>query len=343
MRRRLPPTDADTAAVLRHYDVGPPLTCTASGGTANVNALVTTGQGTFFLRRRNPKYTGPDVLDFDHRLQKHLARRGMCTPLALTTRDGGSWVRLDESVYELYPYTEGHGHDRESLAQIVDAARQLARFHVATADFDGRAQKQWPRYDSPALIVEGLREAWARAASSGERGRIGWLFEQVDRLAACLPDALYQSLPACVIHGDYHPGNLKFRGDAVVGVFDLDWATRQPRARDLADGLWFSAARRRTDIDDRDIASLTQAPELDTDRSIAFLRAYLEFGRIEEAELQALPDFMRARWLYCRVAGMSKVPEEQRVAFLLHEVEGPLRVLDEGGDELVRGLSALLG
>ncbi|MFQ6099123.1 MAG: phosphotransferase, partial [Armatimonadota bacterium] len=156
-----------------------------------------------------------------------------------------------------------------------------------------------------------------------------------------LPDALYASLPACVIHGDYHPANLKFRGDEVVGIFDLDWATLQPCARDLADGLLFFAARRRTDIDDRDIASLTQAPQIDIERSLVFVDAYLQCGSIENAEIAALPEFMRARWLYCRAAGMAKVEPPRRVAFLLNEIEGPLRWLDEHKEEFTSQLSRL--
>ncbi|MFQ6098228.1 MAG: phosphotransferase, partial [Armatimonadota bacterium] len=174
----------DVQRVLAHYDVGDAYGVTADGGgTANANFLVRTPARTLFLRRRNPRYTAPDMLEFDHRLQQHLACAGLCTPLAIPTRDGNTWLRLDDSVYELYPYVEGHCHDRQNVAQVADAARHLARFHAATAGFDTRGQKRWPRYDSPSLIREALREAWGLASSDEQRARIGWLCEQTERLA----------------------------------------------------------------------------------------------------------------------------------------------------------------
>jgi homoserine kinase type II len=46
-------------------------------------------------------------------------------------------------------------------------------------------------------------------------------------------------MPQIVIHCDYHPGNLKFEGDRVTGLFDFDWAKVDWRAFDVALAVWY--------------------------------------------------------------------------------------------------------
>jgi homoserine kinase type II len=48
-----------------------------------------------------------------------------------------------------------------------------------------------------------------------------------------------RSLPEMVIHCDYHPGNLKFSGQAISGLFDFDWSKIDLRAFDLGLALWY--------------------------------------------------------------------------------------------------------
>jgi homoserine kinase type II len=42
-----------------------------------------------------------------------------------------------------------------------------------------------------------------------------------------------------VIHCDYHPGNLKFKGSQVVGLFDFDWSKIDYRCFDVALALFY--------------------------------------------------------------------------------------------------------
>jgi homoserine kinase type II len=42
-----------------------------------------------------------------------------------------------------------------------------------------------------------------------------------------------------VIHCDFHPGNLKYDGDQVVGLFDFDWSKMDARSFDVALALWY--------------------------------------------------------------------------------------------------------
>jgi homoserine kinase type II len=43
-----------------------------------------------------------------------------------------------------------------------------------------------------------------------------------------------ENLPVIPIHGDYHPGNLKWADDQVVAIFDFDWSKMDLRLFDVA-------------------------------------------------------------------------------------------------------------
>ena len=319
----------EVGTILAHYEVGglvaPP---DSGGGTANANLKIVTGSGAYFLKRRNPKYAQERFVAFDHALMEHLAPYGVPTPLAVVSRAGKRWLRLGEDVYELFPYHRGGPHDRRAPAELASAGRALARYHRAARDFAPPPGKDWPRYDDPRLIREGIEAMASELERCFSADDFDYLMSQVSRLERELPDERYDGLPKLVVHGDYHPGNLKFLNDAVSGIFDLDWATRQPRVRDLADGLCFFGGERSSDIAGEDIVSLTQTWAPSPRRARAFMGAYLEGESLDDDERAALPLFVRARWLYSRVAGMAKVGPERRVEYFTAGLLEPLRRLD---------------
>jgi len=318
--------------VLAHWDVGGIVAFPGErGGTANPAVVLDTAAGRFFLKRRNPRYSAPEMLRHDHALMEHLAAQGLCTPLALRSREGRRWVESGSGLYELYPYMPGEPHDPTSEAQVRDAGVALARFHQAAATFEPPPGKEWARYHAPSLTIEALH--WALDQLSG-REEVRRLLAVAEELAASFPDAEYVACPHTTVHGDWHPGNVKYRDCRVCGIFDLDWATRQPRLVDLADGVAFFAGTRVRPLDPADIRSLTQPFRLVPARTRVFLDGYRSVGRIEPEELRLLPKFLLARWLWCRADPMRrKIPREEAIGFLLDGIWGPIeqiRQTDEG-------------
>jgi Ser/Thr protein kinase RdoA (MazF antagonist) len=317
--------------VLSQYDIGPLIAPPESGGgTANANITVETSAGRYFLKRRNPKYAQRSFVAFDHRLMEHLAAYEIGTPLAAKTRDGERWSEWNGCVYELFPFQPGCPHDRHSLAQLYSAGSRLAEFHRAVRSFPVPEGKAWPRYHDPALIRKGVEAITVQLRSRLTSADYAYLEAQVALLEREFADERYQGLPKVVVHGDYHPGNVLYSHDEVCGIFDLDWATLQPRVLDLADGVFLFAGVRKTETDPTDIVSLTQTWQPALERARIFIDAYLRIETVTEEEWAVLELALRARWLYCRIGGMVKLPEGCRVDFVVDGLLAPLRALDEG-------------
>jgi len=301
-------------------------------GTANASAIIELGHERMLLKRRNPRYAVPDWVAFDHALMAHLSVRGVPVPVPIATREGNSWVTLDDAVYELFEFLPGDEHCGGDVGQVRAAGEMLARFHLASDDFEPPAEKTWARYHSPADIVAGLATIRDDSPALAVADRVA------AQLVTRLPDETYWALPTTIVHGDWHPANLKFDGERVAGVFDLDWCTRQPRAVDLADGLLFFCSHRDEPIVPGDIWSLTQTMRMDAELTRAFGAGYTTVLPPTDEELAALPDLMRCRWLYCRVdAAARKVEAGRRVEFLLRDLLTPLDWIDAHEADLAAG------
>jgi Ser/Thr protein kinase RdoA (MazF antagonist) len=334
--------EAEVRSLLPRWDVGGFVGLPGEGGgSANPAVVVDTERGRFFLKRRNPRYSAPEMLRHDHALMEHLALKGLPAPLAVPTGEGTRWATVGEAVYELYPYMAGHPHDPKDEGQIREAGRVLAEFHRATADFGPPHGKEWPRYHDPAKTIEGLE--WARDLLTGQpsptpagrdpteaRAEVERLLDLAYELQRDFPDETYWAQPVVLVHGDWHPANVKCAGGRICGVFDLDWSTRQPRLVDLADGVIYFAGRRPGSLDASDIRTLTRAFTLSDERLRLFLQGYTSAGSVAESELLMLPRFMLARWLYSRVDPMRrKIAPEEAIDYLLEEVWCPVSEIQE--------------
>ncbi|MFW5866916.1 MAG: phosphotransferase, partial [Armatimonadota bacterium] len=189
-------------------------------------------------------------------------------------------------------------------------------------------EKPWPRFHDPKSARDGLAEL--RGEATGEAAELlGEALELAETLADRLTDEDYRALPQTIVQGDYHPANLKFREGRVVGVFDWDWASRQPRTVDVADGLLFFCGVRDTPLVAGDIWSLTAAFTIDHARLGSFLEGYEGALPLTADERGSLPDLMRCRWLFCRVdAAIRKVAPRRRVEFVTRGLRRPLDGID---------------
>ncbi len=334
-------TDREIAAIMPHYPVGPVVFTRPCGGTANAGVAVITQQGQFFLKRRNPRYCRPEAIVHDHHVVKALIRAGLPCPRAIKTIPGSRWLEHEGRIYEMFEFVDGDVVETPSGPQLVAAGEMLARLHQATEMLQPPGAKDFGRLWDPVQALELLRPFLERVNA----GRLGSLAEltpetaqaqlnalasELEAVARALPDSAYCALPTAVIHGDWHPANIKFSGDTVTGIFDFDWFDRQPRMVDVADGMLFFCGVRPHVDGPGDIWSLTGTPELQLDRMRAFMQGYGSRIRPAAEELQALPDLMAIRWIYARVdAADRKIEQPDQVRFILRDVLSPLQWIAE--------------
>ena len=96
------------ADVLSHYDIGALRAAERRGGTAGAgNWRIETDRGAWLLRTRGARTSTPDAIAFDHALRRHLVSRGVPTAAPAARRDGQTFTRLDDRVFEVYPFIAG--------------------------------------------------------------------------------------------------------------------------------------------------------------------------------------------------------------------------------------------
>ncbi|NUQ66312.1 MAG: phosphotransferase [Pirellulales bacterium] len=303
--------------VLKAFGLGPLEEVRRAGGTASPKWSVRTPQGRFMVRARPADFADEASLKFDHAALRRLGEAGLPVPAPLAMPGGSTWILVGERVYEVLSWVAADSFDPADLGARTNLGRFLALFHRALSEDMPPGKQGRLREDHPALLepyLDGLRELAATSAQCRQLGRIG---EQLDLVRTQLDAGLYASLPHCVVHGDLHPGNLRFRNSQVAGVYDFDYLNVQARARDLSDALMFFASNRNLPLDPDDIRSLTQPFVPDRRLAGLLIGGYEETTLLAGDEWSALPLLMRSRWIQMRLRGSRKVHPEEKLPFVL--------------------------
>jgi Ser/Thr protein kinase RdoA (MazF antagonist) len=135
-----------------------------------------------------------------------------------------------------------------------------------------------------------LRHEWR----GGIGPRVGRLCEALDDHVANLVarSREYAELPELVIHGDYYAENLIMEGDEIVGVIDYDQAHWCWRALEVAEALIYFARE-----PGKRLRHIVYPGALDLDAVRRFLSEYCSVVCLSDAEINALPLFVRTIWM----------------------------------------------
>ena len=286
------------------------------GGFENLSFAVITKDGDGERRNFVRKYKHGTVereIRYEHALVRHIRDKGFELPARVyETRDGDTLVTREEllgterverffAVYEMltgddkYSWTENRCTD----AEYEDGARILARFHQAAHDFEpGELFREQPPIMDYLATMPGTFNGYA-AATKGTKydqyllARLPGILEAIDRGLALAPEL--EGLPRCPVFCDYHPGNLKWRDERGVGLFDFDWTKLDYRVFDIAIGIVYFCTSWKDEDDGR----------LRMDKAEIFLKAYQDEasrtavpGPVTEGELAALPRMLAIAALY---------------------------------------------
>ena len=221
-----------------------------------IETILDSQRSRYFLRRYKASIREEELI-FEHSLINHLVHKGLSIVAHVwPTKEGTTYVWQPESMsegqgafYAIFDFLEGE--DRYTwinptctMAEIKNAAVVLAQFHQAVFDFQPEGKRAEPKIMDLLPVI--ARNVVRNSSSAGRISRKhtafdACLLEQVDpilnhieqtRRALSVP--AYQQLPQLVIHCDYHPGNLKFQDNRVVGLFDFDWSKLDVRVFDVA-------------------------------------------------------------------------------------------------------------
>jgi Ser/Thr protein kinase RdoA (MazF antagonist) len=144
---------------------------------------------------------------------------------------------------------------------------------------------------------------WASSASRSKgttfdrylERNYGLVRKSIAGTMAALSQPAARSLPEVIIHCDYHPGNLKFKGEEITGLVDFDWSKLDLRAFDVALAVWYFCASWELAADGH--LRLGEAKE--------FLRAYQrqligdpDLSPLSPEEIRYLPHLIDAANIY---------------------------------------------
>jgi Ser/Thr protein kinase RdoA (MazF antagonist) len=223
----------------------------AGGFSGAVFWRLETPTGPLCLRRWPPEHPSPERLQFIHDVLRHVHLRGVAeVPVPLPTRDGSSFVRHGDCLWELAPWMPGTAdyHRRPTRQRLAAAMRLLARFHQATASY---AQEPKPHQPSPGLgqrlelldrLLAGeaqrIASAARRDASPARSSRAEQLLEAFLELAPrCRPallDAVHVKVTLQPCLRDIWHDHVLFSGDQTTGLIDFGALREECVAGDVA-------------------------------------------------------------------------------------------------------------
>lgn len=284
-------SSSELAQALSYYDIGviDEIKSLSAGNRRAPKVVVTSANGKFLLKRRARGKDDVYRVAFSHAIQQYLWDKGFAvTELVPTKEEGNTLLELDSHIYECFKFVEGTRYDG-SLEVTVDTGRQLGRFHSYLCDFC----YDWkpPRgsfHDSP-MVRRQLKVVGADKQSNGGNSfakAVEKLMSLYNKSSARVNQEGFDCWAEQVVHGDWHPGNMLFKGGALAAVFDFDSVRIACPLTDLANGmLQFSIVGGRPNPADWPAYS-------DEKKILQFFEGYDEVIGLEEAKINSLVDLM---------------------------------------------------
>ncbi len=220
-------------AVMKHYRVGAirDIRELAEGSVYSPKVVLDTERGTLLLKRRARGLDLPALVAFGHDVLLGCLAAGLCVPPLLATEaDANSMVQYSDHVYELFVFIEGERFNATNPRHANQMGQLLHETHTAmdsfTPSFEPARETQTidrtrltPLHRHADALPEGTLERFSRIVAYGH---------ELAQANASRP---------ALVHGDWHPGNMIFRGDALIAVCDFDNTRVGSRDRELAQAL----------------------------------------------------------------------------------------------------------
>lgn len=258
-----------------------------------------------YLLRRYRTGTHVEKIRFEHALLNELQKRKFkFSPLIIATKEGTTYVKSGRHLFDqaknnyaaIFSYLPGKDKYRWdtpfcSDQELINSAKILALYHNAIYDWKGIIGWREPNILHKIKL---MAKQWKRYARNTGKSTFDIYFlkhfKYLHRILTKIPStSAYDSMPNLTIHGDYHPGNLKFQNGKVTGVFDFDWSRMDARCLDVGLAIIYFCSS----------WDETRDGNLLLDRVDKFLESYQEaakeikvIGPLNQLELKYLPEMI---------------------------------------------------
>lgn len=273
-----------TQDVLPGFDIGEIAACQFFTGGFNDTYRVKTRQGaTYYLRvYRQSWRTLPDI-QYELDLLNHLRSKGFPAARPVQRTDGSFYAEVIAPEGKRYAalFSEAPGklisYDHEPEKVSYYYGRAVARLHNTVDDFDTPHQRF--HVDLELLIDAPLRNIAPFLAHRPD----DWAYLQ--RFTADLRQRIVglpiEALEQGFCHGDLQGYHANLGSDDTLTFFDFDCGGYGYRAYDLAVFRWCSRLEKQEQI-----------------RWEPYLRGYCEVRPLNDLDVQAIPLFVGARYLW---------------------------------------------
>jgi Ser/Thr protein kinase RdoA (MazF antagonist) len=275
------------AEVIRqHYDLGPEITTEPvphAHQQRHRKLIVRSRVGKFVAKTylRDPAVL--EVLRFQHLLSERLASHEFPVAKIHPSKEGTDIVEVDNWAMELQEFIEGSSMPVNERT-LTTASLALGRFHTVSCDLPRpkRDARIWRFSEVPTgsfaklyewAILETEEDSREELEVEGHASKVAMFLEGA---ADAISPASRRHFPTGIIHGDWHSGNMVFRGEELVGILDLEFAGEGCYLEDLSYGVSNLCVR-----------TSTNPGEL-ADRTNTLLKHYQYYRRISLRELAAL-------------------------------------------------------
>lgn len=260
-----------------------------------------------YIVRKYIQGTTVEEIRFEAALINHATENGLrISAKTVVTRAGEVFFQPPNSkdIFAVCEYLEGddkYNWNSTNLTDIeyISAGAVLADFHNAARNFDptGQTCKEPPIEKLVPLFHAKLKEFAAHQRGSK---LIPYLSKNLNRIKQIIKKntstpTRFRNMPVIPIHCDFHPGNLKWHGEKVVGLFDFDWAKMDLRLFDVCMSLIYFCS----------IWEGEHAGKLHLDKCKLFLRSYQNKLRelkglepLNPKELKAFPKLLAMANIY---------------------------------------------
>jgi len=236
-----------------------------AAGVTNTNYYLDTEAGRFVLTLY--EHHSDDELNYMLGLQRHLAANGVLCPAPVTDRRDDLYSTLNQRPAAIIARLSGEVQLLPGPGHCAAIGAELARFHLAGADFTGRRSN--PRGGDWALAIGDMLEA---DLQESDRQLVASTLLEYSRLDLA-------ALPAGAIHADLFHDNALFDGERLHGIVDFDYACDDSFAFDIAVLLHDWCIDAYGDFEPSLVG--------------AFLEAYRHERALEAHEVRALPAMLR--------------------------------------------------